>query len=389
MLGGTWDMAGRTYQTQSDAIGFAHADGILVQDCVIKEVPDAHAVELYSVRRGRIVNCVFEGMYSTSAYRWMKEAVQITSATGEPNLPLDTPEVVTGCVDILVSGCTVRVPEAGANGADPVGPFAALCGDHGAGAVAHRGIRVIGNHIEGVLSDGIRAADWEDSVISGNTIVGAGNYGIRALSFADRQRTGLVITGNTIRNTSGEAAVQLSQYPGAVVGNNSIQGTKQAGTATNCQGIHLLNSPGAVVSENSLGGIDGDGIGIDGSDGAMITGNRIADCTHDGIAAGSNNLTIRQNSVTGVQPVAGGLYGRYGIRVYGTATNVSVQGNTVRRAPADTSPNPAATAVAIRATAAGTWVTGNDLRGFGSTTWDSKSTSTVLGENLVDAPPVL
>ena len=58
-----------------------------------------------------------------------------------------------------------------------------------------------------------------------------------------------------------------------------------------------------------------------------------------------------------------GAADKYGIRVGANAKNASVQGNVVRRSGGA---QDATAAVAVMAGSNGTWVTGNDLRGWGA-----------------------
>lgn len=224
LLGGTWDMRGSTYQQQSDAIGFAHADGILVQDCTVLDTPSAHAVELNAVRRARIVNCLFDGLHVTGQgtdTATNREAVQITGALSAVSLPAPAYDN-TPCQDILISGCTLRAA------ADGSRPFGALVGDHGgAKGVVHRDIRVIGNHIERSAAYGIRTTDWQQAVIAGNTIESVGVTAVQVGSPAGNALNDITITGNIIRNTGSDTSTG-----GAIVVSSGATGTTASPSPT-------------------------------------------------------------------------------------------------------------------------------------------------------------
>ncbi|MFE5596095.1 right-handed parallel beta-helix repeat-containing protein [Streptomyces sp. NPDC056549] len=82
--------------------------------------------------------------------------------------------------------------------------FGALCGDHwGAKGVFHRRIRVIGNTVEKSGAFGIRAADWQDSVIADNTVTGVALHGIYLNSPQGNGLSGITVSGNTVRGIDG------------------------------------------------------------------------------------------------------------------------------------------------------------------------------------------
>jgi len=389
VLGGTWDMAGAVYTRQTDAMAFAHAQDVLIQDCTIVNVPSAHAIELNAVRGVRVVDCVFDGLDTTVAPD--KEAVQITGATSAANLAAP-PYDLTPCADVLISGCTLRATAtAGYNN------FGALCGDHGGAAgMLHRGVRVVDNRIEAATAEAIRVSDWKQAVIQGNIIESARNAGIDVRSRSTTQNalasiliqgntidgtgnpdcvsggitvsgkagalvTGLVISGNVLSGTQGEHGVYVGYAPQAVVTGNSIVGTTRNKNASNCQAIQLDNSPNSVLTDNTASGIAGDGMFVNFSDGTLMSGNRITGCATHGITASSNDLAVRGNMLSGLN--TDGAANQYGIRIGNNAKNVSLQGNVVRRSGGAAD---AAAAVGVMAGSNGTWITNNDLRGWGT-----------------------
>ncbi|GAA0702767.1 right-handed parallel beta-helix repeat-containing protein [Kitasatospora atroaurantiaca] len=264
--GGTWDMAGGQYTDRCDAMAFGHAEDIRIEDCTILEVPSAHAVELNGVRKVRVVNCVFDGLDTTHAPRAEKEAVQITAATSNANLPFG-PHDDTPCDDIELTGCTLRASASGS------GPFGSLCGDHGGReGVLHSRIRVIGNHVEAAAGNGVRVADWQDSTIQDNTVEGAqlagieihslggnamsdirvehntirrtGRAGIAAAGTEETPVTGLIVTGNTVAPLTGQPGIQLEYAPRAVVSGN----TTRTGLSP---GVQVQHSQGTRLTANS------------------------------------------------------------------------------------------------------------------------------------------
>ncbi|MER5933608.1 right-handed parallel beta-helix repeat-containing protein [Streptomyces sp. NPDC002054] len=410
LLGGTWDMRGSAFKQQSDAIGFAHAGGILVQDCTVLDTPSAHAVELNAVRRARIVNCLFDGLHVTGEgtdTATNREAVQITGAISAASLPAPAYDN-TPCQDIQITGCTLRA------GADGSRPFGALVGDHGGVKnVVHRDIRIVGNHIERSAAYGIRTTDWQQAFIAGNTIesvgvtavqVGspAGNAlndititgniirntgtgtdtatgGAIVVSSGGDRHNGITITDNTIRTVKGEAGIYVTQSDGVTISGNTVNGTARPGG--NSQGIHVQNAPYAVISGNTVTDAQGDGIGVDsGAVGTLIAHNTVLNPAGHGIAAGTNDVSLRDNQITGAN--RSGSTATYGIRLGGNAANASCQGNVVRKGDG---PVAAEAAIVALPGCVGAWITGNDLRGWGGGTAAvlDRATGTLVSANAM------
>lgn len=397
VLGGTWDMRGGVFSKQSDAIGFAHCEGVLVKDCTFVDVPSAHAVELNAVRNAAVVDCVFDGLHpGDGASLSTKEAVQITCAT-EGNLPAPAYDQ-TPCEDILITGCTLRP-------GTTTGPFGALCGDHwGAKGVTHRRIRVIGNTVEKSGAYGIRAADWQDSVIADNTIGATASHAVYLNSPQGNALSGITVSGNTIRNVEGgggisvtvgtggarhqgitvtgntlesvkgEAGIYATQTDGLTVTRNTVTTTLRLSPTGNCQAIHVQSSPNAIVAGNGVSDVQGDGIGLDsGATGALVADNTVLTTSGYGISAGVSGGTVRGNRITGATT--------YAVRVGGSAAGALVQNNTVGAVTGGT----AGGAIGVMAGSTDTWVVGNDLtgRGAGVPSVMDSGTGTTLVRNTV------
>ncbi|MEU6418960.1 right-handed parallel beta-helix repeat-containing protein [Streptomyces spiralis] len=409
VLGGIWDMAGDVYTRTSDAMGFGHCEDVLVQDCTILRVPSAHAVELNAVRRARIVGCVFDGLDATYTTRSEKEAVQITGAISEASLPCP-PYDDTPCADILVTGCTLVD--------SPHGLYGALCGDHGGKAgVVHTGVRVLGNHVEAAAGHGVRVVDWSGSMVHANTVTRAQISGIKVESLGGNSLsalsvegnvitdtgtasstgggivvtdavTGLSISGNVVTRVQGETGIYVKYARRAAITGNTVSETVKGTGVNNCQGIHVQHSPGAVIAQNTVADCAGDGIGVDvGLSGAamhgdapLVTGNRVDGVAGHGIAVGCPDAAVRDNHVTGANTA--GSAATYGIRLGGAAPNMSCQGNVVRQGAEQTA---ATAAIAVLPGSKGTWVTGNDLRGWGSGALLDQGTGTLTTTGNVTA----
>ncbi|MYT91733.1 right-handed parallel beta-helix repeat-containing protein [Streptomyces sp. SID8359] len=406
VFGGTWDMRGSSFTATCPAFVFTHADGFTLRDVTVLDVPRAHAVELNAVRRARIVDCLFDGVYAgtgTPAVPNRLEAVQITGATDAANLPAPAFDG-TPCEDVLISGCVMRNSRPALNS-----PYDALCGDHyvasgDAHRPVHRNIRVLGNRVESSGAYGVRATDWVRSVIAdnaiesapvngiyvssgsgsalqdvsitGNTIRGAGSGGAIVVSNTAAGRNSSVsVSGNLIRSVNGETAIYINQTDGVSITGNTVATTRHP-SGGNCQGIQVQRSPHAVITGNHLSDIEGDGIGVDtGSTDALIAQNTVLGATHNGISVASSEAAVRDNRITGAG--TGGPAGTYAIRIGGNAVNVSCQGNVARVGEG----GGAEAGVGVMAGSQAAWITANDLRGWGTAVRD-RGAGTVAEGNL-------
>ncbi|MFD6425198.1 right-handed parallel beta-helix repeat-containing protein [Streptomyces sp. NPDC060198] len=405
VFGGTWDMRGSTFTSTCPAFVFTHADGLTMRDASVLGVPEAHAVEINAMRRVRIIDCLFDGVYvapGTPTVPNRHEAVQITGATNANNLPAPDYDG-TSCEDVLISGCTVR------NSFAALAPYDALCGDHyvassDAPRPLHRNIRILGNRVEGSGAYGIRATDWQQSVISGNTIDSAAVNGIYVTSGSGNPLQDIAVTGNTVRGTgsggaivvsnsgtgrnssvvvsdnivrgvAGETGIYIGQSDGASVTGNIIATTRHP-AGGNAQGIQLQGSPNALVTGNHVSDVEGDGIGIDSaSTGVLVAQNTVLNAARNGIAISSSDIAVRDNRVTGAG--TSGLAGTYAIRIGGNAVNVSCQGNVSRPGGA----TGAEAGIGVMAGSQAAWITGNDMRGWGTAAVLDLASGTVASNN--------
>ncbi|MFJ4436040.1 right-handed parallel beta-helix repeat-containing protein [Streptomyces sp. NPDC088923] len=404
VLGGTWDMRGSRFHATCPAFVLTHAEGFVVRDVTILDVPEAHAIELNAVRRVRIEDCLFDGVWvapGEPAVPNRHEAVQITGATHAANLPAPQYDG-TPCQDVLISGCTVRN-----TASTTTAPYDALCGDHYVAAPEgrrplHRGIRVLGNRVESSGAYGIRATDWQQSVIAGNTIEspqvtgiyvssgsgnpleditvsdnivrGAGTGGGIVVSNTESGRNSAIsVIGNTVRDTRGETGIYVSRTDAAVIDANTVVVTRHP-SGGNAQGIQVQESPHARITGNHVTDIDGDGIGVDtGSTGVLLAHNTVLGASRNGLALASSDIAAHDNRFH----ATGSGSGTYAIRIGGNAVSVSCQGNVSRPGEGDT----AEAAIGVMAGSRGTWITANDLRGWGTQGLLDKGTGTVASNN--------
>ncbi|MGV9313690.1 right-handed parallel beta-helix repeat-containing protein [Streptomyces sp. NPDC003691] len=374
--GGVWDgnaaHAGvGTVTGLTNVMAFIHARDITVRDAVIRNISSAHGIEFNAIDGGRILNSRFEGFKdnSTAQDRGFSEAVQLDIArSGSSSIPAFD---LTTCRNILIQGCYFGP-------SDRLGPAGRAIGGHTSeNDRGYENIQIIGCRIEGAVQEGIRAFCWRNAVIADNVITGTpqtailiavsspertdshsivikGNVitdchvsGIRLTGNTINRIRGVVVSGNTLKNTTGNG-IHIADAPGANVGGNHILGT----TST---GIYAVDSDGVSVNGNTIVSPGSNGINIAGCAGALASGNNIQDTkTNHGIYVGDGAQPASEVVISGniVRKAAVA-----GIRIAGSAKDCTVTGNRVRGAGA------AQFGITLNGPVTGTAVVGNDLSG--------------------------
>ncbi|MCI3271030.1 right-handed parallel beta-helix repeat-containing protein [Streptomyces cylindrosporus] len=386
ILGGRWDgnaFNGTTgsVTAETDVMNFVHAQDITVRDATIENTSTAHALEFNAVDGGRALNCRFLGYNdnSSDASRQFSEAIQIDiSVSGSSSIgSFDN----TPAKNILVDGCYFGV-------SSRCGKFGRAVGSHTlASGQYYYGIQIVNNRIEGTLQEGVRGYGWRRSVIANNVISGTGYSGIW-LGIPNPSTAGytatsydLTIQGNTITAPATDSAIRVVGYSGASIAQVTVNGNSINGGSTgNANGIQMeyCNSP--VVSGNTLASVQSTGIYNVNSDSGTITGNTIRGTASNGINVSNSSGTVVSSNhvrdastnhcifigasndflVTANRVVNAASTGA-GIRLGGTATDGTVNGNRVVKG---TSQN----GISVDSTATGCIVANNDLSGNGWST---------------------
>lgn len=370
VLGGTWD--GNAYKaadgtgvvnSMTNIMTFIHSARVTVRDATFRDTCGAHALELNAVSGADVTNCRFEGFIDNSV-----DQSRITSEFVEIDIAKSGSSAIgaydgTPCVDITFSGCwfgpSVRLPAAGR-----------AIGSHGisTGAYYDR-ITVKDCIIIGTSADcGIRALYWRDSEISGNKISGTATEGIYALTDATTAHacTGLIISRNQVKTSGANAGIRVTALVNALWSDVTIE-TNIVKSATG-YGIRADFAPGVIIKGNRVVSPTVGGILAQESARATVKGNQVASAGSNAInVAGSPSAVINGNIVDGTAS-------NHGIAVGTAATsnggNAVVSGNHIR----------AAASAAIRLTAPGCTVTGNQIRKDGGATVNGISmTSTATG----------
>ena len=171
-----------------------------------------------------------------------------------------------------------------------------------------------GNEIYDVLGDGIRAGKVSGLDILDNGFDAIGETAINVSDSSD-----VNILRNWIENTLLKG-IFVSTSTATVVDSNMIDLTgDDAIEATDSLGIEITNNE--IGTTGGADNIDGEGIDVNGSANAIITGNTVTETTSNGISVNpSNGSVIASNTITNV--------GTNGIYVLGS-DNVTVGGANV------------------------------------------------------------
>lgn len=411
VLGGTWDGNASdagvgTVTSTTNIMNWVHASDITVRDATFMNTSSAHACEFNAVDGGRVINSRFLGFKDNSGTRPFSEAVQIDMAkSGSSSIGLfdNTPSK-----NIMVSGCYFGPSSRLASHGRAVGSHTAAAG------VTFDDVQVIGNRIESMGQEGIYGFGWRRAVIADNIITGCGMSGISVAmydhsSIATSPHT-LAIQGNTVEGSASDSGIRVVgdtgyKLPGVSITGNVVRDiTGNAIHAEHCAapdisgnqcddtsstGIYAHLSDGAVVSGNVMRNAGSNGINVSGTIGACVTGNMIdTTATNFGIFVGQSGSTDSTDALVSGNSVNAAASA--GIRCSTDAARCTITGNKVRKGGVS------ANGITLAASAVDCVVTDNDLSGNG---WASATAmafttaapitgpggmTTLPGSNLVD-----
>ena len=231
---------------QCVGFAFAHAFDISVEGVRFTNLWRGHAIELNSVRKGRVRNCSFED-FTWDTGDSNREAINIDHARSA-SFPHFGGWDDTPCDDIIVDG----------NYFDTVQE---AVGNHSSDAAVHTNIRIINNTIKNVTENAIHPRWFFGGVVSGNRVHDAGLRGIYA-----QQSDDLVITENHLTKTAqstSSSALFINGGHRNIVRNNIISNAGEATNYTYAFDIqsgsndNIVETAGAVAGSSGL--IENDG----------------------------------------------------------------------------------------------------------------------------------
>lgn len=339
--GGVWDVNGPAPVSQDvgyEGMQFCHADGITVRDLEVRNVTNWHAIKFQGVTDGTIENCRFIGYTAgtSAATRTDSEAVSIDSCWASSTL--DNTAVGqadhTTCVDIRIIG---NYCDNGSGNADNFPVFAG--GHNGEYNYWHHRIEISGNSVGNSTLFAIYAYNTDEVVITNNKIHDCFG-GIRVFRdwSNDVQQSpnpawDFVVGNNVLQNMTGDRGIEI--YGGGLDTNvtpNAIAYSSRSTITGNLvdtaqkAGIHAYYAPDALITGNLVyniqtnDDINGDGICIQNSTGANVTGNTIRTCTGSGVNfITSANALVSSNSISGATTAP--------VTVSTDSTNVVQNGN--------------------------------------------------------------
>jgi polygalacturonase len=235
--GGIWDFnagtaPGMVSGAAYNGLIFSHCENVTVRDAAFRNIAALHGIELNAVKRARIENCAFEGMYDFyGTPGWQEsEAIQLDSAL--EGVGGCGPYDGTPCHNVIVKGCTARAY--GTNG--PPGTFV---GTHSTNPNAPYGnIHIVDNVVEDMLRYAIRGMGWNEVVITGNTIQGR-----------KRQNAG---GGIMLRIATKPAPSGPRTSNHVVIANNVL--TETGGPTSKDAAIHIMGTSGNVIYDIAING---------------------------------------------------------------------------------------------------------------------------------------
>ncbi|MER5641432.1 right-handed parallel beta-helix repeat-containing protein [Kitasatospora sp. NPDC002227] len=358
--GGVWDVAGPLATDPTlgyNGLQFVHARNITVQDLEVRNVTNWHAIKFQGVSNGTVRNCRFIG------YRPADPAVPVTDPKNPPRrniseaISLDlcwtgtapgTNNTLIGVAD-NTSCADIRILDNHCDAApwEPGSGYPVFTGSHsGALGAWQQRVEISGNTVLNTTNMGIYPLGSNQLVITNNRLHGCFG-GIRVIfdgSNAVQPQPhpvwDFVVSGNTVDATTDERGIDIvgggtdtSQTPAvpataarAVITGNLVDGAKR-------EGIHVFGAPDALITGNLVAnvtvspnsGVAGNGISVQNSTGANVTGNTVRHCDGYGVvvfespAGASANGLITANSVSGTKLTP--------ISVPATAVNVVSTGN--------------------------------------------------------------
>lgn len=375
IIGGVWE-GNDQYTSTFNHFSIGHAENILFDGLVILNNQGAHHIEINGIKGCVIRNCHFEGHHADVGQDF-KEAIQIDLMKGEGNFPSFGFYDNTTCKDVLIENNLFKDVIRG------VGGHVAAVGHY------HDNIIVRGNTFEYIRDRAVRPASWLNSIIEGNAFSNVAT-GVEINNELSIAMTDIIVKGNTFSNIISEKtemgrAINVIGAAGQevlriIISDNTIINT--SGTA-----VHALYSRDGIITQNTIRNPGRHGIQLSSrSESYVVKGNNISGATSMGINIAdrcyynvlSGNI-IAQSSSSGIGLSTDASYNRIsGNFVHSSnqgasgVSNITLVGNSDYNAVSENSlyrgveQNKPLYGVSITSSCTGNFVSNNFLRHAGS-----------------------
>lgn len=322
VIGGTWDGS----RSAGQVIRFVHSSNVEIDGVTVKNCTDTgHLITLEGVRQATVKNSTLLGHSGMGA---SKEALHIDivhSTQTTPSLQSDEYDDLPDR-DITITNNVIKdVPNA--------------IGSHGSvQGVYHQNIVITNNQISNVSNVALPIFNYRNVTISNNVIRNA-SQGIKVYACQSstaplpgtvteaepyEQNYQIVITGNTVSDTTGGFPLQVQGSPDRKMAGITIQDNRITGVV-NGTGIFAEFLTGGVIAQNQVTTGMADrtelGISLNNAQNMTITGNTVANANSVGIKIEnkSHNAKLTRNVIQNVKKVG----------VYALDSKLDIENNTV------------------------------------------------------------
>ncbi len=318
--GGLWDGRGYQYENGGTLITFGHAENVIFENLILKDVVNNHAIEINSSKNVIVYNCKFLGFRNTGQRNYA-EAIQIDRAS-ESGFPAFGSYDLTPCRNVTIQNCYF-----GKSGTSGMSGWGRGIGSHGSTETIspkHSNINIINNYFEDTDQWAIYLWHWDNSEVSNNKIVNCGG-GIRA-NVSNQSMFRIKIDSNIILNT-GHAELSNITVAGSAensmrtvsVSNNIIYGVSDKSVS----GIYAAYCNGCKIQGNDIRNCGTHGIMVRRGRYYDVSNNSVISCEDTGIYFWTDILysNISSNNI--------GYIGLNGIHITGNVDTLSISNNTI------------------------------------------------------------
>ncbi|MGN1122950.1 MAG: hypothetical protein ACI4RR_01295 [Eubacterium sp.] len=228
--GGVWDV---NYNGDSCAMRFAHCTNLTISNLTVKNIKNAHHIEVAAVDGLNVTGCTFSGYIRTT--NSSAEALQIDVLHSYEHFPDYYNYDDTPCKNVTVSGCHFTDLYSG------VGTRSGVVGSY------FENIKIVDNTFENIREKAIYCFNYKNSEISRNTIVNS----TCGISFEYYPSAGLVSEKLCMPNDTGKKNAVLSDCQSTI--SNNVINIKKIDETGESFGIFVHGASISKQQAESLG----------------------------------------------------------------------------------------------------------------------------------------